>query len=349
MKTASRLFLILLCCLFLSRSALQAQQRTFRICELNAENLFDTAHDLGKEDREFLPEGNRRWTQNKLWKKLDNLSREIISLGPNRPADIIALTEVENDSVMTLLCRRALLRKAGYRYIITDSPDPRGIDVALMYQPATFKPLKTASIRIQHPKQPHFRTRDILHVAGRLQNGDTLHLFLCHLSSQRGGRSSQRHRAIECQHLRRSVDTLLCDNPRAKIIIIGDFNDTPSSASLTQHLGAIPLAGKAVKPRCASLYNLLPAHAGANVVTGTYKYQGRWQMLDQCIVSGSLLDTAGRVYTSPTDLHIWAPPFLLEEDSDDLQQTPRRTYNGYRYNGGFSDHLPIFIDLTVRF
>ena len=85
------------------------------------------------------------------------------------------------------------------------------------------------------------------------------------------------------------------------------------------------------------------------LVTGTYKYQGRWQMLDQCIVSGSLLDTAGRVYTSPTDLHIWAPPFLLEEDSDDLQQTPRRTYNGYRYNGGFSDHLPIFIDLTVRF
>ena len=321
MKTASRLFLILLCCLFLSRSALQAQQRTFRICELNAENLFDTAHDLGKEDREFLPEGNRRWTQNKLWKKLDNLSREIISLGPNRPADIIALTEVENDSVMTLLCRRAMLRKAGYRYIITDSPDPRGIDVALMYQPATFKPLKTASIRIHHPKQPHFRTRDILHVAGRLQNGDTLH----------------------------SVDTLLCDNPRAKIIIIGDFNDTPFSETLTQHLGAIPLAGKAVKPRCASLYNLLPAHAGANVVTGTYKYQGRWQMLDQCIVSGSLLDTAGRVYTSPTDLHIWAPPFLLEEDSNDLQQTPRRTYNGYRYNGGFSDHLPIFIDLTVRF
>ncbi len=349
MKARKLLIFAAVALMLLSACPVWGRWRTFRICELNTENLFDTTHDEGKQDQEFLPDGKMRWTMKKLWKKLENLSKELISVGPNRPADLIALTEVENDSVMTWLCRRALLRKSGYRYIMTDSPDARGIDVALMYQPATFKPLKSTYIRVNNPHARDFRTRDILHVEGRLQSGDTLHVFVCHLSSKRGGKYSQRDRDIECAHLRRGVDNVFRRNPDANIVILGDFNDVPTSPALVGTLRAALVSGDGVRGESRRLYNLSPGHETSRGIRGTYKYEGTWEMLDQCIVSGALLRSGARVSTSHSSLRIWAPSFVLEDDKSDLLQKPRRTYKGYRYNGGFSDHLPIFIDLRLSF
>ena len=167
----------------------------FTLIELNCENLFDTRHDSLKNDTEFLPEGSHHWTRTRYWHKLNDIGREIIALGDDsagwRLPDVVAMCEVENDSVMYDLTKRSLLRKARYEYLMTDSPDERGIDVALMYNPVTFRPLSHHAIRI--PLLPDMRpTRDILYVAGLAGEADTLHLFVVHAPSRMGGERASR-------------------------------------------------------------------------------------------------------------------------------------------------------------
>lgn len=160
--------------------------------ELNCENLFDTRHDSLKNDMEFTPEGSYHWTRTRYWRKLNNLAKELVALGEKgnkewEIPDLVALCEVENDTVMTDLTKRSLLRLAGYEYLMTSSPDERGIDVALMYLPSSFCPLRSYPIRIKSlaGMRP---TRDILYVSGLLLGGDTLHVFVVHAPSRRGRR-----------------------------------------------------------------------------------------------------------------------------------------------------------------
>ena len=194
----------------------------FTFVELNCENLFDTVHDSLKNDMEFLPDGSYHWTRTRYWKKVNHLSQEIIALGELNPRgddlqseslqneqraeqgmpiynkgidwclpDMIALCEVENDSAMIALTKRSLLRKAGYEYVMTSSPDERGIDVALMYQPMSFRLLNHHSIRVK--RLPDMRpTRDILYAKGVLISDDTLHVFVVHAPSRRGGEEASR-------------------------------------------------------------------------------------------------------------------------------------------------------------
>lgn len=191
----------------------------FTFVELNCENLFDTVHDSLKNDTEFLPESDYHWTRTRYWKKINHLSQEIIALGElaipyyiyngslsqskknqlqgkgrqnqwHLP-DLVALCEVENDSAMIALTKRSLLRKAGYEYVMTSSPDERGIDVALMYQPFSFRLLHHHAIRIK--RLPETRpTRDILYAKGILMGKDTLHVFVVHAPSRRGGEAASR-------------------------------------------------------------------------------------------------------------------------------------------------------------
>ncbi len=321
-------------------------QEGFRIAEFNTENFFDYEHDSLKNDEMFLPGSLKNWTRKRFWTKMQNISKEIISLGKDAPADLVALTEVENDSVMTCLTQRALLRRAGYRYIMTNSEDHRGIDVALLYQPGTFRPLSHNSIRVDFKELPKIRTRDILYVQGVVYTGDTLHVFVCHLSSKLGGRkATERYRMVEAHTIRTHVDSIFDQTADAKIIILGDFNETDAEDAIA--IGLKVQRADRENILTNQLYNLSYIPENEYHIRGTYKYNDTWEFIDHIIVSGSLLNPENTISTSPESFHVHTPKFILQKDEKYKGCKPFKTYNGYKYLGGFSDHLPIYIDLKT--
>lgn len=292
--------------------------------ELNCENLFDTRHDSLKNDLEFLPDGSYKWTPYRYWAKLNHLGQEIVAQSDPVP-DFVAMCEVENDSVMFDLTKRSLLRNAGYEYVMTSSPDERGIDVALLYQPASFALLHSHSIRIK-PLPDTRPTRDILYASGLLITGDTLHIFVVHAPSRRGGEQASRpYRLLVASQLAEAVDSVYAISRDAKIIIAGDFNDyadSPVLQYLYEH----------------HLINMSADAQGSHGAKATYRWHGEWRSLDQILCSPSL---AARKQSSV----IGDLPFLLEDDEKYGGKKPYRTYLGPRYLGGYSDHLPLVVQL----
>lgn len=292
--------------------------------ELNCENLFDTRHDSLKNDLEFLPDGSYKWTPYRYWAKLNHLGQEIVAQSDPVP-DFVAMCEVENDSVMFDLTKRSLLRNAGYEYVMTSSPDERGIEVALLYQPASFALLHSHSIRIK-PLPDTRPTRDILYASGLLITGDTLHIFVVHAPSRRGGEQASRpYRLLVASQLAEAVDSVYAISRDAKIIIAGDFNDyadSPVLQYLYEH----------------HLINMSADAQGSHGAKATYRWHGEWRSLDQILCSPSL---AARKQSSV----IGDLPFLLEDDEKYGGKKPYRTYLGPRYLGGYSDHLPLVVQL----
>ena len=293
--------------------------------ELNCENLFDTRHDSLKNDQEFLPDGSYKWTPYRYWAKLNHLGQEIVAQSDPVP-DFVAMCEVENDSVMFDLTKRSLLRNAGYEYVMTSSPDERGIDVALLYQPASFALLHSHSIRIK-PLPDTRPTRDILYASGLLITGDTLHIFVVHAPSRRGGEQASRpYRLLVASQLAEAVDSVYAISRDAKIIIAGDFNDyadSPALQYLYEH----------------HLINISSDAQGSHGAKATYRWHGEWRSLDQILCSPSL---AARKQSSV----IGDLPFLLEDDEKYGGEKPYRTYLGPRYLGGYSDHLPLVVQFS---
>jgi predicted extracellular nuclease len=320
---------------------LQAQRTsTMRIMFWNTENLFDYMDDKEKNDDDFTPEGKMHWTSKRMNRKIDNMARTIVAVGDSVPPDIIGLCEVENEYVMDRLTRWSTLSNLGYRYVMTSSGDPRGIDVALLYQRDHFRLISTRHIT------PLRNTRDILHVSGKILTGDTLDLIVCHLPSRRGGaKESEPKRIKAARAIRRLCDSLQTARHTANIVIMGDFNDYPTNNSIRTGLQAQKPAGSVNR---RALYDLFLAGEHQKSGHGSYKHKGEWGFLDQFIVSGSLLDSKNRIHTSPTRASEVRLPFLLTEDKSDGGKKPDRTYNGTTYNGGYSDHLPITMELTLK-
>jgi len=292
------------------------------LVELNCENLFDCQHDSLKQDTEWLPDGVRKWTPARYWRKLNHIGQELLSCQQEGVPDLVALVEVENDSVVFDLTRRSLLRNAGYEYLMTESPDLRGIDVALLYQPFRFRPICYDYLDIQ-PLEGMRPTRDILYVQGETQRGDTLHVFVVHAPSRFGGEKATRpNRRVVMNRLVESIRLL---PPDSKVIVAGDFNDGATDPAL-RYLEAY------------GLHNITAEAKGTHGAKATYRYQGRWQSIDHILVTPVLLDAVEQTYVNDA-------PFLLEEDKKYGGVNPLRTFNGYRYQRGFSDHLP----LVVRF
>ena len=307
-------------------------QESFRVMFWNVENLFDTKDDPRKNDNEFLPEATRHWNSFRYRDKLKNLAKGIIASGNEYVPDLVGLCEVENDSCLYDLTRRSPLREADYRFIITDSPDQRGIDVALLYQRGSFKPLQHQSIRIPNKHWKKGPTRDILHVVGKVVSGDSLDVFVCHMPSRSGGQAqSEPYRLLTAQVLKHAVDSVMKVREYPHILIMGDFNDYPTDKSIKKVL-------------CADgrLQNLMK-----DKKEGTYRYRGEWGILDQFIVSKTLLKKKGSIRTSSKKAQILHLDFLLEEEEKYGGDKPFRTYNGMKYLGGFSDHLPISLDLEI--
>nr|WP_315409277.1 endonuclease/exonuclease/phosphatase family protein [uncultured Prevotella sp.] len=320
---------ILLTFLFLLSSFLSVAQSRLTIVELNTENLFDTRHDTLKNDYEFLPDSPRHWTRTKYWQKLNRIGQTIIACGEDSSGwtlpDIVGLCEVENDSVLFDLTRRSLLRKARYEYVMTASNDARGIDVALLYSPFSFRLIKADTIRVIPMKEMR-PTRDILHVEGEIENGDTLHVFLLHAPSRMGGELYSRpFRKHVMEQLCNVIDSLRRQYVEPKLLVMGDFNDYADSPSLQlayEH----------------GLINVSAEAHGCNGAKGTYRYHGEWGSLDQILVSENLRSWM-------IDCRINDARFLLEEDTKYGGVKPRRNYNGMRFNNGFSDHLPLVLRL----
>lgn len=341
MKYAKQLVVILLIITF--SVELPAQNR-FRVMFYNVENLFDIKDDTLKSDEDFLPEGTMRWTGWKYWEKLKNISRVITAVGEMHSPVLVGLCEVENDSVVFDLTRRAPLRAQQYEYLVTNSPDRRGIDVALLYQRDQFRLIRSDEYRITFSDPTVSPTRNILHAIGETLSGDTLDVFVCHFPSRRGGQMASEHKRLDAaQLLREKIDTLFSIRQKANIVIMGDFNDHPDNRSLAETLNArdirSPISSRA-------LYNLF-LHRLRERNFGTCKYAGRWEILDQFIVSGNLLSPENRVRVCKNEAHVFSPDFLLEDDQRYSGKRPYRTNLGPRYIGGFSDHLPVFFDLEV--
>ena len=306
-------------------SVIQLLCGIFTLVELNCENLFDCRHDSLKQDQEFLADSERHWNTHRYWDKLNHIGQEIIACGESADGwslpDMVVLCEVENDSVCRDLCRRSMLRQAGYEYIVTQSPDLRGIDVALLYSPFSFRLISHHAIRVE-PLEDMRPTRDILYAAGQTADGDTLHVFVVHAPSRYGGEHATRpHRLWVADRLCTAIDSLRSLSPEARIIVAGDFNDYHDNAApqqLERH----------------RLHNISKTATGTHGARGTYKYQGSWHSIDHIFVSPSL---------APKSLScvVWDAPFLLEDDKKYGGVMPHRNYNGLRYNNGYSDHLPL--------
>lgn len=313
----------LLLCLF----PLLAFGQSLTFVELNCENLFDYHDDEGKDDAEYLPEATRHWTKKRYWRKLNNIAQELLSTSDEGIPDLIALCEIENDSCLHDLTHRSLLRNAGYEYLMTSSPDLRGIDVALLYSPFSFAPINSYSIRIT-PIEGMRPTRDILYVCGEIISGDTLHVFVVHAPSRYGGeRYSRPFRKVVADRLCQSVDSIQNLKPDAQILIAGDFNDevdSPALQQICQH----------------GILNLTKGTKGQNGVRGTYRYQGEWGSIDHILASRA-------IYNKVDTAFIHAPKFLLEDEKLYGGFRPRRTYNGMRYQPGYSDHLPLVVRLRL--
>lgn len=308
----------------------------YRIMFYNVENLFDTFNDSLKNDEEFLPDGEKQWNINRYNKKLYSIFKVIAAVGEESPPEIIGLCEIENRKVLSDLIFKTPLSKYEYNIIHKESDDHRGIDVALLYRKDKIKYISEDYLKVNLGENQ--ATRDILYFEGAFEDSDTFHFFVNHWPSRRGGEVKSRSKRMQAASvLKTYIDSLQKLNICPKIIIMGDFNDTPVNKSLQ----SLVLTNPGLE--CNNLINLSEILC-KEYKYGTYRYQAEWNLLDQFLVSSQLLIETG-IYTKPDLVKIFTSEFLSVEDEKYGGTKPYRTYLGPRYLGGYSDHYPIYLDL----
>lgn len=313
-----------------------------RLMFYNVENFFDAEDDSLYNDSEFLPDAGKNWDDYKFHQKAVNIFKTIAAVGGSKPPEIICLAEVENKKALLELCLHTPLSKYEYGIVHYESPDTRGIDVALIYKKKEIKALESMNYEISFPGSIPGITRDILYFKALVNKRDTLHLFINHWPSRRGGKSrSEPRRMYVAEILRSKIDSIVGKVSCSAIIVTGDFNDEPADKSLS---GVLRASLGAEKVYCDSLYNL-SALLQESCSCGTYKYRGSWNMIDQFIVSGAMLKNGQSISTCRECMHVADFEFLLLEDEKYGGWKPDRTYLGPVYKGGTSDHLPIYLDL----
>ncbi|OQX98444.1 MAG: hypothetical protein B6I20_11060 [Bacteroidetes bacterium 4572_117] len=317
------------------------KESTFTVAFYNVENLFDTINNPDKIDEQFLPDSEKKWDTGKYNKKINDLGRVISSININELPELVGLCEIENQDVLKDLTKCRFLVKGNYAFVHEDSPDARGIDVALMYRKNEFKYQKHKILQVGFSFEPETTTRDILYVSGTLNNNDELHVFVNHWSSRRGGQQESEPKRLEAAKiLRFEVDAILKKNKKAKIVIIGDFNDMPVNKSLHEILNA---TNNMRTNNYKELYNLM-FNKSING-QGTYNYRGNWNMLDNIIVSKSLLKNKKGYIVSADGGQIFKKRWMLYDNVKTGQMTPAKTYGGPNYYGGISDHFPVYVIL----
>lgn len=314
-----------------------------RIVSYNVENLYDTVDDPKTNDDDFTPSGEYAWDKKKYEDKLDNIAKAIISAGDDDVPALVAMCEIENKTVIEDLLNRKKMKTTNYKYVHKDSRDPRGIDVALLYNKDE---VKLQDSRWQTVKLPNkSKTRDILYAKFVLRNKENLHVVVNHWPSMKEGeQASENKRIAAAQACKQVCDSIFKTDKVANIVLLGDFNTYPEKSSLTNTLGVKNELTGNIKEN--TLYNLMARHAG-NRDMGTHKYQGEWNILDQIIVSGHMLRSGSKVYATSTSANICQSSFLLYQNKKGYYY-PKRTFKGTEYDRGYSDHLPVTLDLYLE-
>ncbi|MBN2862502.1 MAG: endonuclease [Bacteroidales bacterium] len=330
--------LSLLLLLFFKGAEVNAQEHSFRLLFYNVENLFDIYDDPLKDDDEFLPGGTRRWNLKRYNSKLNSVYKAITAAGEWSPPPLIALCEIENRKVLEDLLYRTNFRKFDYGILHEDSPDTRGIDVCLIFRQDLIEIIDYCYFTAPELISDDFATRSILY-ASCLFSGDTIHFFINHWPSRRGGvLAGEPKRQIIAEMIRNKIDSIAADKPHeVKIIVVGDFNTSPGDKVM-----------KKLTFRSDSLVTLINLSDNLATGSGTYKYRGIWEMPDQVIVSDALLNCRKGICTGKDNFRIFDQDFLLMKDPGYPGLQPYSTWRAYNYLGGYSDHLPVILDLKVR-
>lgn len=307
----------------------QESNAVFTAAWWNVENLFDLRDDPKTNDDEFTPTGDRHWTRRRFNDKLQGIYKTLVMM--DLP-DVVGLGEVENSYVLRELCQGTPLAQIPYRYVHYDSPDRRGIDVALIYRTDRFTVTASRKVNVSDSAEGYF-TRDILIVEGVTSTGDSVCLFVNHWPSKRGGEEADVQRLRIADTLRRQMVELHRQHPAAAIIAMGDMNSTAAEAAIATGMG---FGSDTVNPDGIRLLTLrLPCDIGS------HKYQGQWRYIDQMFL---LADDPWEV----KKLKLLRFDHLLTDDGNRPGQRPKRTYQGPRYEGGLSDHLPMLLRLQKK-
>lgn len=281
-----------------------------RVVSYNVENLFHPAHDSLKNDLEWTQEGERHWSYARYYRKVENIGRVLTNIGEWEGVDVVGFQEIENALCVKRLCYT--LRRNEYDFVHYESPDRRGIDVALIYKKSRVDTIHTKALNVDLGNET---TRDILYVCAKVDKRDTVHFFVCHLPSQRDGKAeSEWKREAAKEVMERALDSVFGVYPDAKIIVMGDMN--------ANELSLKGLTDKRMKGE------------------GTHKYRGQWNFLDHFYVSASI--------DSLSHAQVYDAEWIQETDDKFMGLRPKRTYNGFQYQNGYSDHLPIVLRLGIK-
>lgn len=335
----------LLLLLVLLSIELKGQNKTgeaYCVVFYNTENLFDPGNDPMTNDDEYTPKGKCHWTIGRLDQKIMMVYRAIISASEGHYPDIIGLAEIENLWVVQYLIDNTPLKAGNYGIIHKESPDPRGIDVALLYRKSTVSPVDYEFIPVSGDGKNRFISRDILHFKAKLGK-ETISFFVNHWPSRSGGYTeSMGKRSTAASILRKRLDYMLLTSPKDKFLLMGDFNATPEEECFTKMLRAgfpdksddpdmlVNLSGSWIKKR-----------------TGTIRTKGQWEIFDQFICSKNLFQGSG-LQIARAGAIICTEKFLMEEDNKYMGYKPFRTYLGPVYHGGVSDHLPVSVVIQLN-
>jgi predicted extracellular nuclease len=302
----------------------------------NVENLFDTIQGSNPRDKDFIPTSKKKWNSKRYLKKVNDIGKVLSSINSVDLPEVIGLCEVENRSVLEDLVASSNLKKGNYKIAHIESPDYRGIDVAMIYRPAEFEFISQEALAVTFPDAPNYTTRDILYVKGKL-DGEVYHLFVNHWPSRRGGMEKSEPKRVQAAAvLKKKVDEIKQKDANARIIIMGDMNDEPSNKSLAETLGA------SEKPNTSGLFNMMYDNHLAK--TGSYNFRGNWNMIDNMVVSDNLL-TEGKLKTTANDGNVFHERFMEYHNKKFKSMSPSRTFGGNNYYGGISDHFPIYFEL----
>ncbi len=323
----------------------EKKQESVSIGFYNLENLFDTI--LNPElilAEEFTPKGKKEWTSERYFEKLENMASVISQIAMDETPNGLALLgvcEIENKGVLDDLVNEKTIKDRNYQIVHTDSPDRRGIDVALLYNPKQFEVTNYKAYPLTLADDTSFRSRNQLVVTGLL-DGEEISIIVNHWPSRRGGEEKSRHKRNAAGDLSRHiVDSLLAINKKAKILVMGDLNDDPHNQSVLERLKA---KGDQSKLKKGELFN--PASEIHNDSTGTLTYRGKWNLFDQIIVSQGFLGKNRSSYKY-SQFRIFDKPFLRQQEGK-YKDYPHRTFGGKTYLNGYSDHLPVYILLIKK-
>lgn len=325
----------------------RAQREYFRIMTFNVENLFDTLHDEGKNDYEYLPDSELEWTEQRFIRKLHNLADVISEVGGQQWPALVGLVEVENEHVLQELLQKTVLGRMGYKYYISDSDDRRGIDVALLYLPDLFSVQHCEEWQVHFTRHPEKVSRNVLHLSGNLFNKQKLHVMMVHLPSRREGKTkTDPDRRDVVSLLQSKCDSILTKDPSSGIVVMGDFNATPQDT--VTRIWAHPLIGRRTLYKSHLMYDLT-SRTAPGAIPGSYFFRGRWDQIDRIVVSGNLLESKRRKglmeYKWNSARSVMIPRYMRR--GTDGRFIPRRTYGGTHYLGGVSDHLPVVADFIL--